>query len=218
MSVVELFFARHGDTFAPGQPVVWAGSKNDLPLAPRGIEQARILGEALKRCEIAPTRVLTGPLERTREFARLALEASGSRAIPQIDPRLDEIDYGLWSGLTNRDIIERYGSRELELWNALSIWPKEANWGSSETVVRGELHTLIQEVVTRGESPVLLISSNGRLRYVLTMIARELERRVRDQTFKMKTGNLSCLRWDGSDFSLPFWDIPPSDLNPARSS
>lgn len=212
MSNVDLFFARHGDTFAPGQKVVWAGSKNDLPLAPRGIEQAKALGEALRRCRVAPVRVLTGPLERTREFARLALATMGSAVVPRIDPRLDEIDYGLWSGLTNGEVIERFGSRELEQWNAMSIWPRNAEWGGSEASVQGELHSLIRELVASGDSPVLLVSSNGRLRYVLTLIERELERRVREQTFKIKTGHLACLHWDGERFSLPFWDVAPANL------
>jgi probable phosphoglycerate mutase len=199
MSNVDLFFARHGDTFAPGQKVVWAGSKNDLPLAPRGIEQARALGEALRRCRVAPVRVLTGPLERTREFARLALAAMDSAVVPRIEPRLDEIDYGLWSGLTNGEVIERF-------------WPRNAEWGGSEASVQGELHSLIRELVASGDSPVLLVSSNGRLRYVLTLIERELERRVREQKFKIKTGHLACLHWDGERFSLPFWDVAPADL------
>lgn len=209
---VDLYFARHGDTFAPGQKVVWAGSRNDLPLAPRGREQAQTLGSSFARCGITPRRVMTGPLERTREFARLALESMGSAVVPTIDQRLDEIDYGLWSGLSNGEVIEQFGKRELELWNALSIWPKEAGWGSSEAAVQAELHELVHELVTAGESPILLISSNGRLRYVLTLIERELERRVRDQTFKIKTGNLACLSWDGARFSLPFWDIEPGQL------
>jgi len=213
---VELYFARHGDTFAPGQKVVWAGSRNDLPLAPRGIEQAHALGAALARCGIAPRRVLTGPLERTRAFAKHALESMGSSVVPSIDNRLDEIDYGGWSGLTNGEVIERFGKRELELWNALSIWPKEAGWGSSEAVVRNEVHALVHELVAAEESPVLLVSSNGRLRYVLTLIERELERRVRDQTFKIKTGNLACLAWDGGRFTLPFWDIEPGQLDTNR--
>lgn len=210
---IDLYFARHGDTFAPGQKVVWAGSKNDLPLAPRGLEQAHALGAAFTRCGIAPRRVLSGPLERTRMFAKLVLETMGSSVVPTIDPRLDEIDYGLWSGLSNSEVIERFGKRELELWNALSIWPKEAGWGSSEATVRGEVHALVNELVAGGEGPILLVSSNGRLRYVLTLIERELERRVRDQTFKIKTGNVACLSWDGARFSVPFWDIDPCQLS-----
>lgn len=216
MSIVDLFFARHGDTFAPGQRVVWAGSKNDLPLAPRGIEQARALGEALQRCRIEPIRVITGPLERTREFARLALAAMGSSVNPTIDRRLDEIDYGLWSGLSNSEVIGRFGGRELELWNAMSIWPKEAGWGQSEAIIQDEIQTLVHEIVELRQSPVLLVSSNGRLRYVLTLIERELERRVRDQTFKIKTGHLAHLRWDGERFTVPFWDVDPAELGPTR--
>jgi len=212
MTSLDLYFARHGDTFAPGQKVVWAGSKNDLPLAPRGIEQAQDLGRAFAAAHISPRKVITGPLERTREFARLALAELGSQVTPSIDRRLDELDYGAWSGLSNGEVMERFGKRELELWNAMSIWPKDAGWGGSEAEARGELHALVQELVEGEVGPVLLVSSNGRLRYVLTLIERELERRIKDQTFKIKTGNLAKLHWDGTQFSLPFWDITPAEF------
>jgi probable phosphoglycerate mutase len=212
MTSLDIYLARHGDTFAPGQKVVWAGSRNDLPLAPRGLEQATALGEAFRRRGIALRTVVTGPLERTRVFAQRALTALGTTATPTIDRRLDEIDYGSWSGLSNNEVIERFGQRELERWNALSIWPKDAGWGSDEATITAEIQTLIRELVAHQEGPALLVSSNGRLRYTLTLVEKELERRVRDQTFKIKTGHLAHLRWDGERFSLPFWNISAEEF------
>lgn len=212
MSGIDLYFARHGDTFAPGTPVVWAGARNDLPLAPRGIEQAHALGRALRHRGVSPLKVVTGPLERTREFARLALLSLGSPVVPTVDPRLDELDYGDWSGLTNGEVIERFGRSELERWNTLSIWPKNAGWGSHEAEVIREVHELVREIVASGEGPVLLVSSNGRLRYVLTLVERELDRRVANQTFKIKTGHLAQLHWNGERFSLPLWDVSAEDF------
>jgi len=212
MSGIDIYLARHGDTFAPGQKVVWAGSRNDLPLAPRGIEQATALGEAFCKRGIGLRTVVTGPLERTREFARLVLAAMGSATEPTVDRRLDEIDYGAWSGLSNSEVIERFGKRELERWNALSIWPKEAGWGSDEATITAEIQALVRELSALGNGPVLLVSSNGRLRYALTLVEKELERRVRDQTFKIKTGQVAHLHWDGERFSLPFWDLSAEDF------
>ena len=44
MTKVNIIISRHGNTFEPDEKVVWAGATNDLPLAAKGIEQAKNLG------------------------------------------------------------------------------------------------------------------------------------------------------------------------------
>lgn len=207
---LRIFLARHGDTFAPGQPVLWAGSSNDLPLAPRGLEQARTLGRYLRTGGIRPERVFCGPLERTRHFAALAIEALGLPLRATVDPRLNELDYGGWSGLTNQQVIEQFGRAELEQWNARSIWPVSAGWGSSESAIRAEVRAFATSLVVRTEEdPVLVVSSNGRLRYFLSLIPGEFERRQESHDFKIGTGNLSLLTFERGVFTLDFWNRTP---------
>lgn len=72
--------------------------RTDLPLLPEGEEQARQLGPKLAGWTFAT--VLTSPLARARETARLA----GLGTLAVVDPDLAEWDYGSYEGLTTPEI------------------------------------------------------------------------------------------------------------------
>ncbi|MDP9169321.1 MAG: histidine phosphatase family protein, partial [Acidobacteriota bacterium] len=81
-----LWLIRHGET-------EWSLSgahtgRTDIPLTPKGEENARKIGEKLKGREFAL--VLSSPLERARRTCELA----GFRARALIEPNLLEWDYG----------------------------------------------------------------------------------------------------------------------------
>jgi len=57
----------------------------------------------------------------------------------------------------------------------------------------------------------LLVSSNGRLRYFLKLIAGEFERRVASKQFKMGTGKVSVLNGH-TNYSLLGWNEDPAAL------
>ena len=101
---MRVILARHGNTFDPGERPVWIGARTDLSLVAKGREQATKIGETLKAANLAPRRVLAGPLKRTRETARLALLAADASVDVEIDSRLSEIDYGIWEGKSSDDI------------------------------------------------------------------------------------------------------------------
>jgi broad specificity phosphatase PhoE len=101
---VTLYFARHGETEANIKKQ-FSGVK-DTPLTPRGREQAAAIGHILAR-ELGPAPALDyvcSPLERAKMTMRLAREAAG---LPQMgyhtDPRLIEIDLGIWDQLTDNE-------------------------------------------------------------------------------------------------------------------
>jgi broad specificity phosphatase PhoE len=91
----ELVLIRHGETewTLSGQHT----SYTDLPLTPHGEEQARSLAPLLASRHIA--RVITSPLRRARDSAKLA---GLDHAL--VDPDLHEWDYGGYEGVTTRDI------------------------------------------------------------------------------------------------------------------
>jgi broad specificity phosphatase PhoE len=95
---MEIWLARHGAT-------AWSRSGQhtgitDLPLISEGVEEARALGERLAGHEFG--RVLSSPMERARETARLA--GFGDRI--EVTDLLKEADYGEYEGLTSRQIHE----------------------------------------------------------------------------------------------------------------
>jgi probable phosphoglycerate mutase len=91
----KVYLARHGETewSASGQHT----GRTDIPLTPRGEENARLLGQRLRGLHFA--QVLTSPLQRARRTAELAGFAS---ATP--DPELLEWNYGAYEGRRTADI------------------------------------------------------------------------------------------------------------------
>jgi probable phosphoglycerate mutase len=100
----EIWLARHGAT-------EWTVSKQhtgstDLPLIPDGEEDARAMGRRLAGIEFAT--VMTSPLRRARETARLA-----GFPEPRVNELLREVDYGEYEGVTTKDIQEQRPQWEL---------------------------------------------------------------------------------------------------------
>ncbi len=95
----EVYLARHGET-------AWTLSgqhtgRTDIPLTAQGEADARRLGERLAGHTFAL--VLTSPLQRAKRTCELA----GFGKQSQIEPDLQEWDYGECEGLTSAEIRKR---------------------------------------------------------------------------------------------------------------
>ena len=92
----EVYLARHGETAwtRTGQHT----GRTDIPLTARGERQARSLAQRLTG--VGFTRVLTSPLARA--LRTCALAGFGGQA--EIDPDLQEWDYGQYEGRRTADI------------------------------------------------------------------------------------------------------------------
>jgi broad specificity phosphatase PhoE len=87
-----LYLARHAQTASSA--VDSFNGRGELALTERGREQARALGERLKRVRFVA--VVRSPLGRTKETADLV-----APGLPQVVLEgLTEIDYGEWEGLS----------------------------------------------------------------------------------------------------------------------
>ena len=207
---MKLILARHGNTFAPGDKITWVGSANDLPLVESGLEQAERAATALEGTKLAA--IYCAPLMRTKKFAEIVAARQTTKTTPIIDNRLTELDYGDWGGLSDDEISEKFGD-SLKNWIDTSTWPSGCHWASSEAEVTAEVQSLVAELETKhADEAVLLVSSNGRLRYFLKLIAGEFERRVANKQFKMGTGKISVLTGQGEIYSLLSWNEDPAAL------
>ncbi len=105
----RLYFLRHGETDwnAEGR----LQGQQDIPLNSRGREQAARAGRTLRklvakaRPDGAPPDFIASPLGRTRETMEIARSAMDlDPAAYAIDPRLKELSFGTWEGLTWPDV------------------------------------------------------------------------------------------------------------------
>lgn len=102
---LTLYFCRHGETEANVERR-FQGRTRDTPLTPNGREQARTLARTLKvsGSDVAALAYVCSPLPRACTTMELILNALG---LPEdsyrTDARLQEIDLGLWDGLTDAE-------------------------------------------------------------------------------------------------------------------
>ncbi len=190
------------------------GATPDLPLVDSGVLQANDLAQALRKAKLQPKRVYCSPLKRTRDYAAIVLEQLYSPVKPMIDNRLNEIDYGRWSGLSKPQIQALGEAEALSAWENRSIWPKSAGWSSSALQVIKEINAFSHDLVTHVEptDTILVVTSNGRLRYFLNLIPGLFEQHVQNKTVKVATGNICLLTYVENKWQLKFWNKKPGYL------
>lgn len=144
---VNLYLARHGQT-------EWslAGRHTgltDVPLTPRGEENARRLGQRLAGHTFS--RAFTSPLQRARRTCELA----GFAPVATVDPDLVEWNYGEFEGLRSTEIHGRTPG-----WN---VFEHGAPGGESPADVLARADRVLTKVRAVG-GDVLLFSSGHFLR------------------------------------------------------
>jgi ribonuclease H / adenosylcobalamin/alpha-ribazole phosphatase len=127
LQTADVVLLRHGDTWlSPERRFSGVGS-GDPGLSAAGRDQARrAAGSALLRgCTFAE--VLTSPMTRCQETARIVAAALGVSVV--VEPDLREMDFGLWEEMTFDEVQDRY-PEDLLRWTQ-SAWAPPS--GSSET-------------------------------------------------------------------------------------
>ena len=211
---MQIIFSRHGNTFAPGETAVWVGASQDMPLAASGVQQAKALANVIQEAGLHVKAIYCGPLKRTRDYASIVVDELHSSLKPIIDPRLNEIDYGNWSGLSSAEIQQQGGGDELAAWENLSQWPKTAAWSSSPTSIANEVQAFAEDLVKQHDpnDTILVITSNGRLRYFLQLVPAAFKQAIQNKTFKVATGNLCLFIYANTRWQIKFWNKKPESL------
>lgn len=98
---MKLYFLRHGKADWPD----WSGNDDDRPLTDDGIEEMRLVANALKRLKVAPDVILASPLPRALRTAEIAAKALGG----QLEQR-DELRPGFDRGQCDTLLVTRDGA------------------------------------------------------------------------------------------------------------
>jgi 2,3-bisphosphoglycerate-dependent phosphoglycerate mutase len=87
----------------------------DVPLSPKGEDEARAAGETLRGRHIDT--LYTSVLRRAVDTATLALEAAGTTVpVTERDAALNERMYGDLQGLNKAEAAKRFGDAQIKLW------------------------------------------------------------------------------------------------------
>jgi broad specificity phosphatase PhoE len=198
--VLTLVLTRHGLT-TRSNPEQHLGQTIDVPLSPEGREQAVALGGRL--APIAFARIVSSPLLRARQTAEAIIGAPRATPRPPVetDPRLLEMDYGAWEGLTYAQIDE-HDAAERRRWEAN---PAELRCpgGESGDDVAARARDFLEALLTDDppdvpggptEHPVLVVAHSTLNRVLLCValgipIVEFRERIVQSQV------NLTAVQW-----------------------
>lgn len=196
----ELVLVRHGETewTVSGQHT----SYTDIPLTPRGEEQARALGPLLASLRIAC--VISSPLQRARQTAKLA----GLENVV-IDPDLREWDYGGYEGVTTRDI--RRDRPDWDIWtDGVAPGPEGHPGETPEEVGRRADRVLdrAEAALCDSEGGEVVLVAHGHFLRVLT--ARRLGLSPADGAlFGLATGTVGRLGMEHGRPVLTGWNRRP---------
>ncbi len=115
-----VYLVRHGQT-------VWNRDgryqgQQDSPLTVKGIAQARAVGRLLAEVAGADLTMVASPLGRAWQTAVIVADCLGrDSADIALEPRLMEVAYGAWEGLTAAEVRARapeaWAAREADKWN-----------------------------------------------------------------------------------------------------
>jgi 2,3-bisphosphoglycerate-dependent phosphoglycerate mutase len=168
----------------------------DVPLSPRGIQEAKDAGEKLRSFTF--DRAFTSVLARANETLRLVLDIIGQTAIPiEKDKALNERMYGELQGLNKDETVKKYGEAQVKIWRrSYDVRPPggESLKDTAERVLPYYEQT-IKPYLLKGDT--ILVAAHGNSLRALIM---ELEQLSREQVLELNipTGAPLLYELDGT--------------------
>jgi len=164
----------------------------DVPLSPRGVEEAKNAGDKLKGFTF--DRAFTSVLSRANETLRFVLEAIGQTAIPiEKDKALNERMYGELQGLNKAETATKYGDAQVKIWRrSYDVRPPggESLKDTAERVLP-YYEARIKPCVLKGET--ILIAAHGNSLRALVM---QLEQLSKEQVLELNIPTGAPLLYD----------------------
>lgn len=164
---MRLYLIRHGETALNAKGCYYG--RTDAVLSEKGISQARYLKEILK--EVSFDYIVASPLVRAYNTAQIVMEEREQEIFG--DRRLMEQDFGIFEGMTYKEIQSNY-PKELDAWNEeFSTYriPK----GESFADVRSRTEDFLRDIPSGRESKgekMLIAAHKGTLGHLLAAMLK----------------------------------------------
>lgn len=189
----RIYLVRHGET-------AWnAGGKfqghSDVPLSDRGREQAKALASRLKSLKIDA--FYSSDLSRARETAEILAEPHQGTVFYL--PELREINFGLWEGLTFKEIAETYSELSAQWWTT----PLTTQIPSGESLqqVVDRCSKAITDIVTGHPGATIVIAAHGGVIRIIVGAALDLNLNC-FWKLRMDNVSLTILEYHGMDKAI----------------
>ncbi len=196
--MLTLVLSRHGLT-PRSNPEQHLGQRIDVGLSDAGREQAAALGRRLGAVPFA--RVLASPLSRARETAAILRAEIPDPPEVEIDPRLAEMDYGDWEGLTYDEIDARDAAGRARWEDDPATIACPGGESGNDVAVRAEAF-LVDLIAWHDalsgrphERPILAVA-HSTINRVLICVATGIPVREYRRRFSQDQANLTVLRFE----------------------
>lgn len=178
----------------------------DVPLSPKGIEEAKAAGQTLKGIRF--DQAFTSNLQRAQKTLGYILDGIGQSSLPTTkDVALNERHYGALQGLDKKETAAKFGDDQVKIWRRSYDVPPPKDKsdmnpeGISESLKDTAARTLpyfrdrILPLVKAGKNIIVAAHGNS-----LRSIVMELENMTKEQVLELNipTGTPITYEIDGS--------------------
>ncbi|MEF9955114.1 MAG: histidine phosphatase family protein [Clostridium sp.] len=161
---MKLYLIRHGQTQWNIEGKIQG--KTDIPLNQVGIDQAKLLSEAMEEHSVSA--IFSSPLKRAYETACIV---ASSKNLPVIPVReLEEVDFGLWEGMTWNLINEKYPA-DFAAWdkNPTTSTP---TGGETRESCRTRCEQAMNSILSTAGGDIAIVAHGGILVFVVDFLLR----------------------------------------------
>ncbi len=158
----------------------------DVPLSPKGEEEARQAGEKLKAAGIRFDLAFTSVLQRAIRTLEVALDVLGQSTIPvEKDQALNERHYGDLQGLNKAETAKRFGDQQVHIWRRSYDVAPPGGESLKDTAARTlpYFEAKILPVVKAGKT--VLVAAHGNS---LRSVVMHLDRLSREEVLELNLG------------------------------
>ena len=157
----------------------------DVPLSPKGIEEAAAAGDRLKKENIHFDQAYTSNLQRAQNTLKLILEKLGQAGIPlEKDEALNERHYGDLQGLNKAETAVKFGDEQVKIWRrSYDIAPPGAGGESLKDTAARTLPYFTSRILAQikaGKNVIVAAHGNS-----LRSIVMDLEKLTKEQVLEL---------------------------------
>jgi probable phosphoglycerate mutase len=157
-----LILVRHG---AIDEADVRLWGRSSVALNAEGRRQGAALAAAL--APLAPARIVSSPQRRTCETAALCARSAQTLAV--IDPRLDEMDFGAWTGQRFSDL---HDDPDWRAWNDRRGGARTPSGETMRAAARRAIASLDEHLGIATPGPIIAVSHAEVIRAVVLLSLR----------------------------------------------
>lgn len=153
----------------------------DVPLSPKGIEEAKQAGEKLRGFTF--DRAFTSVLSRANETLRIVLETIGQTQIPiEKDKALNERMYGDLQGLNKAETAKKYGEAQVKIWRRSYDVKPPGGESLKDTAERAlpYYEKMIKPYLLQGQTIIVAAHGNS-----LRALVMELDRLSKEEVLEL---------------------------------